>query len=185
MAGIGNIKFVCLALMTEGLSTGYDICRAIRRTELRRYVSSGQATVYANLRDLERNGHAIHTRRTTSGRPDRIEFEITASGSALVSVDSISRDDAAAIPILIRFFSLLSPADIRMVVAHQLEVAEEARTQREVDHGEGKHPLQNWINETWHSHSMLRERAMHKLLNELSRAENPGREQWPAGNALP
>ena len=74
----GVPELLCLSVLAQGESYGYDIVRRIRLIT-RDGISLGEGAVYPVLHALESNGSLRSRRRTVDGR-SRIYYRITARG---------------------------------------------------------------------------------------------------------
>lgn len=143
-----SLRFVCLALIAERPASGYHIARTVRKGELRHFASASQATIYAVLKQLEREGCLVSQRKTTEGRPDSILFHLTPRGRSQLGAEALDEGSESIVPIVVRFNEHLPIGRIRHLVTSRLAVAE-----RKVDEllceatDKGSDPLADWLAE--------------------------------------
>ena len=161
------LQFICLALLAEEPASGYDIRRKIVASELHPFVPHGQATVYAALKALEKDGKVISERRAGCGRPDQKLFRLLPSGATELAAGVLDPDDEGTIPILLRFQALLPEGTVREVVSHQLD-----RTRRSLATDPGHYPdaaLADWRARASSSYQRWRTQTLSELLEILQR----------------
>ena len=75
-----NVRTLCLAMLTLGESTGYDIRKRAAEGAYRHFVEASFGSIYPALAKLEADGCVARREERLPGRPARKVYSITAKG---------------------------------------------------------------------------------------------------------
>lgn len=78
------MRQLILALLASGTGHGYDLKRAYEQNYGSVWTPVNDGQIYVTLSRLEKEGLVEHERREQESRPDRKEFTITESGTAVL-----------------------------------------------------------------------------------------------------
>ena len=77
-----NVRTLCLAMLTFGESTGYDIRKRAAEGAYRHFVEASFGSIYPALAKLEADGCVERRQEQLPGRPARKVYSITPKGEA-------------------------------------------------------------------------------------------------------
>jgi PadR family transcriptional regulator AphA len=83
-----NVRTVCLAILFEGETTGYDIRKQSTEGEYAYFVEASYGSIYPALARLEKDGLVTSRVEQQKGRPARKVYSITEAGRR-VFLDSL------------------------------------------------------------------------------------------------
>ena len=75
-----NVRTLCLAMLTGGETTGYDIRKRASEGAYRHFVEASFGSIYPALAKLEADGCVRRREETLPGRPSRKVYSITEEG---------------------------------------------------------------------------------------------------------
>lgn len=160
-----SLRFVCLALIAESPSSGYQIARTIRTGDLRHFAGAAQTTIYTVLKQLESEGCLASEWQMTKGRPDSKVFHLTPQGRSQVSHEVLDEEVDCIVPIIVRFNKHLPTERLRSLVMRRLAAAKERLIELQRDASVRRSdPLAQWLAEYHLAYSRSEVAALSDLL---------------------
>lgn len=125
-----SLDIAILGFLAEHPRTGYDLKRRCFAGPVSSFWTADQAQIYRTLERLKTAKLVRSTRRKRAGRPDRVTYELTSAGSAVLAEDLATPAPPVPTrdPFLVRLFFGASLTDEQLRVV--LEREREAHIQR-------------------------------------------------------
>lgn len=80
-----NVKTLCLALLSHGAATGYEIKKEVEEGPTGYFYHAGYGSIYPALNTLEKDGLVACTTEAQDGRPPRKIYDLTPAGQAALT----------------------------------------------------------------------------------------------------
>ncbi len=120
-----NVRSICLAVLTMGDATGYEI-KKVTEGPLQQLFDASFGSIYPALTRLTKDGLVTCTEETQSGKPDKKVYSLTQAGRAalLDALTPLPGPDRMRSEFLFTmlFAYLLSPTHVTRVIDHRLEI---------------------------------------------------------------
>lgn len=187
-----ELEYLVLALIGEGLGSGYAIRKAMNRMRGGRW-SSESGSVYRVLRRLQKDDLVRETRKVGDSNRERTEYELTGQGQAvlgswLVLTPSVDEFAFLVDPIRTRsyFLQRLEPADRVRVVESWLRSSTAFCDvlDRELSETKFPDPLRNMAYENLLYLAKGRHAWLQKLLAVLNSDHKDRQEEEPVATTL-
>jgi len=120
-----NVRTLCLAILSVGESTGYDIRKLSTEGHYSHFVDASYGSIYPALTKLEQDGMVESREEKQSGKPSRKVYTITDAGrGSFMSALSkpVQRDIFKSEFMLIAMFAeIMNPADVTRAIDAQID----------------------------------------------------------------
>ncbi len=120
-----NVRSICLAVLSMGDATGYEI-KKVTEGPLQQLFDASFGSIYAGLTRLTEDGLVTCAAQSQSGKPDKKVYSLTQAGRAalLDTLTPLPGPDRMRSEFLFTmlFAHLLSPTHISGVIEHRLEI---------------------------------------------------------------
>ena len=136
-----NAKILCLAALSQGDFSGYEIRKAFKSGLLGHIQDIGYSSIYPALSHLLADGHASVTKYSQVGRPDKKVYKLTPDGrmSLLSALQEPTEVDKIRSDFLFRmlFANILPPSIVEQMIDTKLREIEAtlARSDTSADAG--------------------------------------------------
>ncbi|MCB1471517.1 MAG: PadR family transcriptional regulator [Rhodobiaceae bacterium] len=144
-----NVSTLCLAILSFGGASGYDIRKATTEGNFSHFVDASYGSIYPALDRLENDGLVTRRVEVQDGRPARHVYEITENGrAALVSqlMEPLAGDKVKSEFLLLALCAEYLPRDrlkqaVDKRIAELQGLAEDFASKRE----SCDHPASRWV----------------------------------------
>ncbi len=144
-----NVRTICLAILFDGETTGYDIRKQSTEGEYAYFVEASYGSIYPALAKLEQDGLVTSRVEEQKGRPARKVYSITETGRRVL-LDSLFEplvDDSYRCEFLLfaRFASELPAALVEKRIAERICAVEAHVSNLEELEERDLKPTERWI----------------------------------------
>lgn len=173
-----NVRTLCLSILYEGESTGYEIRRLCVEGECSYFVEASYGSIYPALAKLEDEGLVTSRIEQQDGKPAKKIYAITDAGRAAF-VDSLLEplgEDVFRSPFLLfaRFVHLLPASLVSIRLQEQLDhIVEGKKKLDEVLASRNSNASDAWVIRFGRAHMDIAEQYLRTHMDELIALARP------------